>query len=286
MRRIALLVIPALLLAGCAAAPAADDGRVRVVASTNVYGSIVDAIGGNLVSVTNLIDSAAQDPHSFEASAQNQLAVSKADLVIENGGGYDDFVDTLLDAASSDAVVLNVSERIDLEDGRNEHLWYEVNVMAAVAYELAAEFALLDPDNAALYQENATAFSNQLIPLNDRLYALFEQNQGRTVMVTEPVPLYLLGLAGYTNVTPDEFTEAIEEGTDVPPAVLKRTLALITSETDLLAYNSQTASRETEQLREAAEEAGVPVVEFTETLPDGETYLSWMSGNIAALEDV
>src|SRR6478735_8419985 len=87
----------ALVTAGCAGSSAgSDDGTVRVVASTNVYGDIAATIGGDAVRVTSLMSDPAQDPHSFEASAQNQLAVSKAEVVIENGGGYDPFMQTLL----------------------------------------------------------------------------------------------------------------------------------------------------------------------------------------------
>ena len=279
MHRIALLVIPALLLAGCAATPAVDDSRVHVVASTNVYGSLVEAIGGDLVSVTSLIDSAAQDPHSFEASAQNQLAVSKADLVIENGGGYDDFVDTLLDAAASDATVINAAEVTALAPGANEHLWYNLPAMSLVIGEIARQLSELDSDNYQAYYANADALDASLRALEDSLRGI---GDGKTVAITEPVPLYLLDLAGFENATPDEFSEAIEEGTDVPPAVLAETLDGIGS-VALLAYNSQTASPETEQVRAAAEAAGVPVVEFTETLPDGEDYISWMTSNVAAL---
>ena len=77
-----------LALAGCAP-PVAEPSGAPVVTSTNVYGDLVEQIGGDRVSVTSLIDDPAQDPHSFEASARDQLAISKAELVIENGGGYD-----------------------------------------------------------------------------------------------------------------------------------------------------------------------------------------------------
>ena len=277
--RSALLLIPVLLLTGCATAPTVDDGTVRVVASTNVYGSIIEAIGGDLVSVTSLIASAAQDPHSFEASAQDQLAVSKADLVVENGGGYDPFVDTLLDAASSDAVVITASEIAGLPAGGNEHLWYSFDVMQPVAQAIAARLGDLDPDNQPTYEHNLAIFAAQLADLQHGADAV---DAGASVAITEPVPLYLLEEAGFTNITPPEFSEAIEEGTDVPPAVLKTTLDAVKGAA-LLAYNSQTASPETEQLRAAAEKAGVPVVEFTETLPDGETYLSWMTANLDAI---
>ena len=281
MARIAIIStisIAALTLAGCAATPAVDDGRVHVVASTNVYGSIAEAVGGDLIDVTSLIATAAQDPHSFEASAQDQLAVSKADLVIENGGGYDPFVYDLYSAADSDAVLFRVSDRLEFSSG-NEHLWYDLLGMEEIATEIATELATIDPSNSAEYEANAEAFGGEIQALVTSVNGI---GTGKQAAITEPVPVYLLEAANMTVSTPDEFSEAIEEGTDVPPAVLAETLELVES-ADLLAYNSQTASPETEQVRQAAEKAGVPVVEFNETLPDGEDYISWMTANVSAI---
>ena len=300
MARIAIIAIAALALAGCATTPV-DDGRVHVVASTNVYGSIAEAIGGEFVAVTSLIDSAAHDPHSFEASAQDQLAIAKADLVIENGGGYDPFIDTLLEAASADAVVVSASEAsglLEVEhdheegeeehdehghdehiEGFNEHVWYNLPGMQSLAAVIADQLATIDPTHSSTYAANRDRFTEQVTALGEQVAGIGE---GKTAAITEPVPLYLLELAGFENVTPEEFSEAIEEGTDVPPAVLADLLDTVGS-VALLAYNSQTASPETEQVKAAAEEAGVPVVEFAETLPDGEDYISWMTSNVAAL---
>ena len=86
--------------------------------------------------------------------------------------------------------------------------------------------------------------------------------------VTEPVPLYLLEDAGLENETPAEYTAAIEEDADVPPAVLKTTVDLVASRgVRLLAYNDQTEGPQTAAVKKAAESAGVPVVNFSETLP-------------------
>ena len=310
MARIAILsiaTIGTLALAGCAPSVQADDGRLRVVASTNVYGSIAESIGGDLVSVTSIITSAAQDPHSYEASAQDQLAISKADLVIENGGGYDPFIDTLLEAASTDAVVLSASEASglleadhdheaadhdaadhDADDheghdhieGFNEHVWYSLHGIEHVAEELAHQLGELDPDNAAAFDANLDAFAAEL----EQLEATVAETSvdGLPVAITEPVPLYLLEAFGLENMTPEEFSEAIEEGTDVAPSVLNETLGTV-GDASLLAYNSQTASAETERVRVTAEKAGVPVVEFSETMPDGEDYISWMTANVSAV---
>lgn len=99
----------AVALVGCAPA-AGDDSVVQVVASTNVYGSLAEQIGGDRVEVTSIITSATQDPHSYEATARDQLAVQRAGLVIENGGGYDAFIDTLLEGVDTDPEVLTAVE--------------------------------------------------------------------------------------------------------------------------------------------------------------------------------
>ena len=94
----------------------------------------------------------------------------------------------------------------------------------------------------------------------------------------------MLEAVGLKNLTPSDFTQAVEEGSDVPPLALDDTVALFTNgSVRVLAYNVQTASAETEQVRSAAEAAGIPVVPFTETLPEGADYISWMSDNLDAL---
>jgi len=309
-----------LVLAGCAAPsePAAADG-LSIVASTIVYGDIASQIAGDAATVTSIITSAAQDPHSYEASAQDQLAISKADVVIENGGGYDPFIDTLLDASGSTAVVINASETSGLMpegaegekkdktegqehaegeahaegeehdhahiEGFNEHVWYDFHAMEALADAIAVELSALDPENAETFEANAAAFAADLEPLEAMAEELHDRLEGSSVAVTEPVAIYLLAEAGLDNVTPEEFTEAIEEGADVPPTALNDTLTLVESRSVvLLAYNSQTASPETERVRDAATTAGVPIVEFTETLPDGQNYISWMKSNLEAIK--
>jgi zinc/manganese transport system substrate-binding protein len=105
------------------------------------------------------------------------------------------------------------------------------------------------------------------------------------VAITEPVPGYLVEAAGLTDATPPEFAKAIEEDTDPPAAVLQETLALFTADpVEALILNAQTETPTTDQVRQAAQTGGVPIVEVTETLPAGAAdYLDWMGGEIDAL---
>jgi zinc/manganese transport system substrate-binding protein len=301
-RLVALVVVVMLGVAGCSTSSGSDGssgsqtsssagggGPVNVVASTNVYGDIVMAIGGPAVSVTSIIDSPEKDPHEYEADARTQLALSKAQLVVENGGGYDDFVDTMLDSDSTRPTLINVSEvsgrdQDPAEGEFNEHVWYDLPSVEKLAAQLVTDLSAAAPDQAPTFRSNAERLSAQLGQLQQDEAAIKAKHAGVGVAITEPVPLYLLEAAGLVNKTPEEFSEAIEQDTDVPPSVLKETENLFdTNQVRLLAYNAQTTSPQTEAIQGAAERNNIPVVSMTETLPPGQTYLSWMQANLQAV---
>jgi zinc/manganese transport system substrate-binding protein len=275
---------------GTSAASSAGGASVSVVASTNVYGDIVKQIAGDKASIKSIITDPAADPHSYEANARTQLELSKADVVIENGGGYDDFVDTMLKSANNGAAkVLNV---VDISgktatggEELNEHVWYDFPTVEKLADQLAGALSAADPSGASTFTANAATFKQKLQQLETTAASIKAAHPGAGVAITEPVPLYLLEACGLANKTPAEFSEAIEEGTDVPAAVLQQTLDLFAhKDVALLAYNEQTSSPETEKVLNAAETNNVPVVPVTETLPDGKDYLTWMSGNLSAIQ--
>lgn len=290
-------------LAGCSsisgAAPGAktdavsaqSNAPIRVVASTNVYGDIAKQIGGDRVSVTSIISDPSQDPHSYEADAQVQLSLSRANVVVQNGGGYDDFVSTLLKGANnSNAVLVNAAtvsgyDQKPMTGEFNEHLWYDFPSMEKLTKKLQSTFSGLDKASSATFASNAEKFSASLAVLQRDEASIKSTFAGSGVAITEPVPLYMLEAAGLSNKTPVKFSKAIEQGTDVSPVVLQETLALFSNHTvKLLAYNEQTSGPETEQVLRAAKSAGVAIVPVTETLPAGTNYLSWMTANLVAIK--
>lgn len=327
-RSLTLLTLAAastLALAGCAGAPAAGGDataeggdRISVVASTNVYGEIAELVGGDLVEVTSIVTSAAQDPHSFEPSARDQLTISSADLIVENGGGYDGFIDALIESSGTEAPVVTAvelshdwpenagHEEEHTEDaaeeehaeeehahdhgdhehveGFNEHVWYDPHTVAHLAEEIAHALGELSPDDADEFAANADAFAAEVEGLEGLLAQIDADHAGARVFMTEPVPAYLVRAAGLEDVTPAAFSEAVEEGQDVAPATLLESLQLLESgDVGLVITNTQTGGAETGQVVEDAEARGIPVIAFSETLPEDETYISWMQANIEAL---
>jgi zinc/manganese transport system substrate-binding protein len=321
----ALAAASALALAGCAGTASgagtggASDDTFTIVTSTNVYAQIAQEIAGDGVTVEAVIASAAQDPHDYEATAADQLTVRQADLIIENGGGYDAFMDSLVSASGSSAPVIvgaeysdswpgdeadahstdelsesphSEEEHADAEDehghahleGFNEHVWYDPHTVEHVADAIAQELKKLQPERADTIDANLASFTDGLAKLESSLDDISAAHQGAKVFVTEPVPGYLIAAANLVNATPSEFSEAVEEGQDVPPATLLEAVnTLDDGSVKVLIANAQAGGAETTKVIETAESKGIPVLEFTETIPDGKTYLQWMTQNVEDL---
>jgi zinc/manganese transport system substrate-binding protein len=304
-KTLSLATATVLLLAGCAATDSTTDATdepfagLTIVSSTNVWGDVASSIGGDLVQVVSIIDSFSQDPHSYEASARDQLAVNDADVIVANGGGYDSFIDTLATAAGNSNIVYaylpeegeeEAKEEEDHDhahdhDHGNEHVWYDFHVVEDFATRLADQLKTLDPENSVEYSTNLDAFVAEIAKLEEQAAAVAGSVSGATVISSEPVADYLLAELGLTNITPESFSQAIEEELDVSPADLLEIQNLISSNSvELFVVNIQTGSVQIDALVELAESSGVAVIQVSELLPEGLSYLAWMEQNISAIE--
>ncbi len=291
LRRALLTPALALALTACGSGSgttAADPAKVAVVASTDVYGAIARAVGGDAVDVTSIIDRPGADPHEYEARPVDAVAVNRAKVLIYNGAGYDDFATTLLDAATTKPAAIDVSELSGLKTGAdfNEHVWYSFPTVKKLAVTLAADLGTADPAGAATFAANAAAFTVKIDALTAKLDAIKAKHGGAAVGITEPVPLYMADAAGLVDATPEAFSRAVEEGADPPAAVLAATLATLQGprKVTALLLNAQTETSLTTQVEQAATTGGIPIVTVTETLPAGVTdYVTWMTRQVDAL---
>ncbi len=167
----------------------------------------------------------------------------------------------------------------------NEHVWYRPSSVGRVASRVADELARLRPQHAADFRRRAADLRHRIDGLEQRIAELEKQHGGTEVLTTAPVSDLLLDEAGLVDVTPPEFVQAVESGSD-PAAATIATMqrAVDSGRASVMIYNPQTASPLTERLRTRAERNGMPVVVMSETPPRGETYVEWMGGQIAALD--
>ncbi|MGY2007361.1 metal ABC transporter solute-binding protein, Zn/Mn family [Nocardia gipuzkoensis] len=259
-----------------------DSDRPTVVTSTDVWGDIAVAIAGPDATVRSLITDPNADPHSHETSAVESAELSDADLVVYNGGGYDEFAEKAA-AGTNKRTVDAFSLRVDQSD-ENEHVWYDVRTVGVVADRIAAQLGELDPGKAGAYTERATTFKNRLAAVTAITGKLAAEHPKTPVLQTEPLAHYLLVAAGADDLTPHEFQEAIEQETDPAPAAVAATQDLLSGKrVRALIYNVQTEDKITKDLRGTAQNAGVTIVEVTETLPEGQDYIQWQTKNAQAL---
>ena len=164
----AALAGAALLAAGCSSSLALDtpaaSGTIIAVGAENEYADVIAQVGGKYVQASAIMSNPNTDPHTFEASASTGRLVNAAQLVVQNGLGYDTFMDTIEKAVpDSGRKTIVVQKLLGLPDSTpNPHLWYDPATMPKVANAIAANLAAIQPSHAAYFKANATAFTNSL----------------------------------------------------------------------------------------------------------------------------
>ncbi|HLI58478.1 MAG TPA: zinc ABC transporter substrate-binding protein [Solirubrobacteraceae bacterium] len=289
-RRTSLAAIAACvpLLAGCGApgSPAALHGRILAVGAESQYANVISAVGGRYVDALAIIDNPNADPHGFEASAAVAQTVARARLVVQNGLGYDAFMNAIESASGNRARVIDVRALLRLpRSTANPHLWYGPRTMPAVARAIAAALSAIAPRHAAYFRARAARFVASLRPWRRALARFAARHRGTPVATTEPIADDMLAAAGMRNLTPFSLQADIMNGTDpAPQAVSLENRLLSAHRVRALVYNEQVTDSVTRGFLAVAARAHVPVVGVSETMPAGASYASWMMAELRALE--
>jgi zinc/manganese transport system substrate-binding protein len=267
-------------------ATSASSRVINVVAAENFYGDIVQQLGGSHVDVTSILSDPNVDPHEYTSSVQTALKVSQADLILENGLGYDDWMDKLLSVAPNvKRTVLTAGEIAAHPLPNNPHVWYGVDNIPAIAQAITNALKKLDSSDASTFDSKLATFKQSLIPLQHKIAEINLKYKGTPIALTETIYLYQTGPEGLKVLTPFAFMKANAEGND-PPA---DTVAAINNEINLkqakiLIYNIQTVTPITTNVQNAAIKQHIPIVPVSETMPPGKTYQTWMLDELNSLE--
>ncbi|RYL93118.1 metal ABC transporter substrate-binding protein [Sporolactobacillus sp. THM7-4] len=277
------------VLAGCGKAPSGQGGssKVRIVAAENFYGEVAQAVGGNHVQVTSVIHQPNMDPHEFEPTPYTARAVSDAQLVIDNGIGYDSWMDDLVSSGNKNKKVIHVAEDVMKQKlGDNEHQWYNPETMPKLATTIAGALAKTDPAHARDYHRNAKDYQASIKPVGDWVEKLSRKSDNGKVDVSEPIFDNMLKALGYRTGN-NHFKMAVEEGTDPSPRDITQTQKDIEKKKIVFFVNNiQESSPTVEKMVALARKNKVPVLEVTETLPKGKTYKTWMLDILKRIEKI
>jgi len=282
----AATVFLAVSLAFLSAAGSTAATKVKIVAAENFYGSIAEQIGGDQVGVTSILSDPNVDPHEYESNVDDAKAIAEADLIIENSGGYDDWMDKLLSASpSAKRVLLKGFDIAVAKLPDNEHIWYDVDNAQAVAHALVDNLARIDPTGATVFKKNLQAFDQSLVAIRRKLAELKKKYNGTPVGLTETIFLYQSGPLGLKMLTPFEFQKSIAEGNDPPAEVAMEAESQVKGKKiKVLIYNEQTVTPITTKLQDEAKAAGIPILPVTETMPSAVNYQNWMLNQLTALD--
>jgi zinc/manganese transport system substrate-binding protein len=264
----------------------ASNGTIKIIAAEDFYGDVAEQLGGNKVSVTSILSDPNVDPHEYESSVADGIAISNANIVIENGLQYDAWMDKLIGAAPDpNRIVITAGDVAPDQLMDNPHVWYGIDNISAIASAITNALVKTDPADAAFFQNNLTVFNASLAPITAKIDDMRQEYGGTAVGLTETIYLYQTEPMRLGVLTPFTFEKAIAEGNDPSAQDVNTANKQIANKLiSVLIYNSQTVTPITTNLVNAAMANGIPVVPVTETMPPNDTYQTWMMGELDALD--
>ena len=296
MRRSRLRLVPlvacvAVALSGCGGAGVAggsSNGRLVVVAAENFWGSIATQLGGSKVAVQSIIVNPSTDPHSYEPTASDGIALAKSQMAIVNGIGYDVWASKLIAAnPSSSRKVLDVGNLLGLVEGDNPHQWYSPSSVRRVIDRIVADYKQLDPNDSAYFDRQRSAFETRdLAGYEQMIAAIRARYAGVPAGYSESIFQPLGQALGLKLLTPYSFAKAIAEGTDVSAADKQTVDRQAHSRLiKVWVYNSQNATPDVQRVNQLARAAHIPITTITETLsPASDTFEQWQVAELRSLQ--
>jgi len=260
--------------------------QITIVASTDFYAELAQAVVGSHGKATAIIKNQNISPEDYEPTTAVAKQVSQADIALANGLGYDTWLNKLA-KASDQAKLIRVGETVlKQKTGSNPHLWNNPETMIKTAQYLAKQLGKEDPTHKDDFQKNAKKYIASLKPIQSLITQISQDSNGQSVAQTEPVFEYMLKALGY-HVMDSDFSEAIEAGNDPSPTTLASLRSAIENhQIAFIVNNKQTSSTTVSNIISLAKTHDIPVVNVTETLPNGENYVSWQLSELQQIAKI
>lgn len=264
-----------------------SNNKIMVVASLDSYGEMAKAVLGNQGSVTSIINKPNMDPHEYEPTTNVAKQYQKADVIVSNGGGFDNWSVNFA-KQNKDAETINIANLyhyVDGKSGGNEHFWYKTNITSKLTNELAKKYSKIIPKKASYFEKNAKAYQKKAGKLINLQKQVKSNIAGKKILATEPVfdnTLIALG----ADMQDQKFARAIEEGDDPTPNDVRQWQDLINQgKIAVVIDNPQATGKLAKQGVDYAKAHDVPVVKARETKPAKTSYIEWQMQQLNALNE-
>src|SRR5204863_3316982 len=119
-------------------------------------------IGGQCVQTTAILADPDADPHEFQPAANDVRAYQKAQLVVENGLGYDDFSDKILSTLPTQPALVRAGDVVGRPVGANPHVWYGAGYVDQIRAAILANLKSLNPRASAYYDAQSSTLDQEL----------------------------------------------------------------------------------------------------------------------------
>ena len=251
-------------------------GKIMIVAAENTYAQVAQRLGGDFVSVTSLMSRPNQDPHLFNATVTQAKALTKADIIVFNGAGYDTWIQPLLDNNNKNHQhIINVSKLMPEISG-NPHLWYDARTLARFAHALTTLLKKQDPAHADYFDQQLKLFLNDYQKITIFLSEMKKHAKDKTVLLTETLfeptanqlHLKIAGMGFAKNIT--------NENSPTPSEIIEFEKTIEAHRAQVLIYNLQMQTSLIEHMKTKALQYQLPLVGISETQALNEDYITWM----------
>lgn len=283
----------ALVLAACGASTARSTeptgdcptAPVPVVVSVDQWGDIVRQLAGDCGAVTTISTSSSADPHDYEPTPADIAKFGGAKLVVVNGLDYDAWADKAVATLDEKPVVVDGGRVVGLHNGENPHIWYGPRDVSRIADAVTAKLEQLRPRAGSYFAARHDAWRVAMKPYDTMIARIKPAAAGKTYGATEGIFDDMAAALGLSDETPDGYRRAAaNESEPAPGDVHDFEQALAKHRMTVLLYNTQTQGAIPEQLRSRAEDAHVPVVNVTESVPPRfGTFVAWQVSQLKAL---
>lgn len=294
-----------------------SDGKISIVTTIFPYYDFVRQLAGDKADVRLLL-SPGSDPHSYEPTPSDIVAIENCDLFVYNGGESDEWVDGVLSSIENKNVkVMKMMEYVTLrheqsmdhnhehaehedmddndeghdhEEGEeyDEHIWTSIRNAERMSASIADELISVDSKNSDYYNEKKADYISSLDSLDKKFTEVANNKKRDTLVFGDRFP-FLYFVSDYDLGYECAFPGCSHE-TEPSTAVVSHLIDFTRENNIPVVFYLELSSGKIAQI--ISEDSSAKTMQFSschnvtkEDFENGATYISVMEQNLEALKE-